>query len=70
MAVPQPSGPLEPHPLMDLKSGYIQRAEHELPLQGAHAPWRMRQNYVLDIATTLRTDLDKYLTGSRARAAV
>jgi cation diffusion facilitator CzcD-associated flavoprotein CzcO len=70
IVVPHPREPLEPHPLMDLQSGYIQRGAHDLPQQGARAPWRMRQNYVLDSATTLRTDLDKYLKGSRAPAAV
>jgi cation diffusion facilitator CzcD-associated flavoprotein CzcO len=65
--VPQPSEPIEPHPLMDLQSGYIQRAADQLPRQGEHAPWRMRQNYLLDAATTLRTDLSKHLTGHRSR---
>jgi monooxygenase len=35
-------------PLMDLSSGYIQRAMGQLPSQGSVAPWRVRQNYVLD----------------------
>jgi hypothetical protein len=61
--VPEPAEPLEPHPLMDLQSGYIQRAADQLPRQGARAPWRMRQNYVLDAATTLRTDLSTCLHG-------
>ena len=64
--VPYPTQPLQPRPLMDLKSGYIERAAHDLPQQGAHAPWHMRQNYVLDATTTLRTDLAKYLKGHRA----
>jgi cation diffusion facilitator CzcD-associated flavoprotein CzcO len=67
IAVPEPRERLEPRPLMDLQSGYIRRAAGELPLQGARAPWRMRQNYVLDVTTTLRTDLGKYLRGSRTR---
>jgi cation diffusion facilitator CzcD-associated flavoprotein CzcO len=65
--VPQPHGDLEPRPLMELQSGYIRRAAAQLPRQSAHAPWRMRQNYVLDAATTMRTDLGKYLTGHRLR---
>lgn len=66
--VPEPRAPLDPQPLMDLQSGYIQRAAHTLPRQGRHAPWRMRQNYVLDVATTMRTDLSKHLRGHRADA--
>jgi cation diffusion facilitator CzcD-associated flavoprotein CzcO len=65
--VPEPNKPLDPQPLMALKSGYIERAAHLMPRQGKRAPWRMRQNYVLDAATTMRTDLNKYLRGARAR---
>ena len=61
--VPEPTEPLEPRPLMDLQSGYIERAAGQLPHQGARAPWRMRQNYILDAATTLRTDLSACLHG-------
>ncbi len=64
--VPQPRQQLDPQPLMDLKSGYIQRSVALLPKQGTRAPWRMRQNYVLDAATTMRTDLRRYLAGHRA----
>ena len=39
---------VERQPLMDLTSGYIQRALGQLPGQGSVAPWRMHQNYVLD----------------------
>ncbi|MBX3159504.1 MAG: NAD(P)/FAD-dependent oxidoreductase [Deltaproteobacteria bacterium] len=35
-------------PLIDLQSGYVQRAADELPRQGAAVPWRLHQNYVLD----------------------
>ena len=36
-------------PLMNFSSGYIQRSLAELPKQGAKAPWRLYQNYVLDL---------------------
>jgi monooxygenase len=62
--VPQPHKELDARPLMDLQSGYIQRGAADLPRQGTRAPWRMRQNYVLDAATTMRTDLGKYLKGT------
>jgi cation diffusion facilitator CzcD-associated flavoprotein CzcO len=37
-------------PLLDLTSGYIQRAANILPQQGTRRPWRHRQNYLLDLA--------------------
>jgi len=36
----------EPH--MALSSGYVQRAQHLLPKQGARVPWRLYQNYPID----------------------
>ena len=35
-------------PLMDLSSGYVQRALDRFPKQGAKNPWRVRQNYFAD----------------------
>jgi cation diffusion facilitator CzcD-associated flavoprotein CzcO len=37
-------------PLIDFTSGYIQRAADILPRQGKRKPWRLHQNYVLDVA--------------------
>jgi monooxygenase len=37
-------------PLLDLTSGYVQRAASILPQQGSRRPWRHRQNYLLDLA--------------------
>ncbi len=36
-------------PLIDLKSGYVQRAVASIPRQGTRAPWRLYQNYVKDL---------------------
>jgi monooxygenase len=36
-------------PLMNLTSGYVQRAADRLPRQGARRPWRMRNNYLTDL---------------------
>jgi hypothetical protein len=44
--VAPPDGPSAP--FVDLTSGYIQRALHQLPRQGARAPWRVYQNYLRD----------------------
>jgi monooxygenase len=38
-------------PFMDLKSGYIQRALSYVPVQGDRAPWRLKQNYLVDLRT-------------------
>ncbi len=67
--VPVPDGPLEARPLLDLASGYIQRAQGELPQQGHRGAWRVRQNYFIDSATTLRRDLHKTLRFTPAKRA-
>jgi monooxygenase len=36
-------------PTLPLTSGYIQRAKNLLPKQGTRKPWRMNQNYALDL---------------------
>ena len=36
-------------PFLNLSSGYIQRAIHTLPRQGDRSPWRLYQNYLMDI---------------------
>jgi monooxygenase len=67
--VPVPDRELRPRPLLDLSSGYIQRSLHEFPQQGDHGPWRVRQNYLIDAATTMRRDLTKTLRFEPAREA-
>jgi hypothetical protein len=38
-------------PLLDLSSGYVLRSADRFPKQGARAPWRVHQNYLMDILT-------------------
>jgi monooxygenase len=38
-----------PAPMMDLRSGYVQRAIDEFPKQGDRAPWKMPHNYLRDV---------------------
>lgn len=45
-------------PFMDLASGYIQRALDGLPRQGDRAPWRLKQNYLVDVREIRRARLD------------
>ncbi|MFI9504358.1 flavin-containing monooxygenase [Nocardia sp. NPDC052566] len=62
--VPQPEGALVEQPLLTLASGYIQRSIADFPRQGDRHPWRIRQNYLLDSATIMRTDLAKTLAAT------
>jgi monooxygenase len=41
---------IKPEPVLDFNSGYVLRALHELPSQGSKAPWRLHQNYVMDLS--------------------
>jgi monooxygenase len=41
-------------PMIDFSSGYVQRAIDKFPKQGSKAPWRLYQNYALDILTLRR----------------
>ena len=38
-------------PSLDFSSGYVQRAIAKMPKQGSKQPWRLYQNYALDIVT-------------------
>jgi monooxygenase len=42
-------GGVETEPLLDFSSGYVQRAVDRFPKQGARKPWKLHQNYVLDM---------------------
>jgi monooxygenase len=42
---------LETEPFLDFSSGYVQRAIDQLPKQGTRTPWKLYQNYALDIVT-------------------
>ena len=46
---PRPGPSVQEAPFMDLSAGYIQRALDRLPKQGDRHPWRLYQNYFLDI---------------------
>jgi monooxygenase len=58
---------VEEMPFLDFSSGYIQRAIDQFPKQGAKAPWRLYQNYALDIISLKRSAIeDDALEFSRA----
>ena len=37
--------------ILDFSSGYVQRSIDQFPKQGSKAPWRLHQNYALDIVS-------------------
>ena len=50
-ATPQRDASVEEAPWLGLTSGYIARARDILPKQGMTRPWRLYQNYALDLVT-------------------
>ncbi len=57
--MPDPAGaPGEAVPILNLQSGYVQRAVGHLPQQGGSSPWTVRQNWFLDSWDNRRADLD------------
>ncbi|HEX8966479.1 MAG TPA: FAD-containing monooxygenase EthA, partial [Chloroflexota bacterium] len=56
--------PLEPpssvarEPLLNLNSGYIRRSLELMPTQGSRLPWRLHQNYLLDVRMLRRGQLE------------
>ncbi|MDX2235905.1 MAG: NAD(P)/FAD-dependent oxidoreductase, partial [Hyphomonadaceae bacterium] len=69
---PRMADPAMPRePWIDFSSGYFQRALDRFPKQGARAPWRLHQNYALDLMD-LRfgsVDTEMSFTAAPARAA-
>ncbi|HSC17925.1 MAG TPA: NAD(P)/FAD-dependent oxidoreductase, partial [Rhizomicrobium sp.] len=51
MCMPRRDPAVEEAPWLNLTSGYIRRVEHMLPRQGRKAPWKLYQNYALDMLT-------------------
>ena len=45
-------------PFLSFSSGYVQRAVALFPKQGTKAPWKLHQNYVLDILTLRHARMD------------
>jgi monooxygenase len=46
----RPESGIVEEPAINLSSGYIQRASGILPKQGSQKPWKLYQNYALDLA--------------------
>jgi hypothetical protein len=49
-ATPRNTDPtITEEPWLDFSSGYVQRAIAAFPKQGSRAPWKLHQNYALDL---------------------
>ena len=49
---------LDSRPLLDFDAGYVKRAGSVLPKQGAKSPWKVYQNYLLDLLSLKVSDVD------------
>ncbi|MBE7942467.1 MULTISPECIES: alpha/beta hydrolase fold domain-containing protein [Ramlibacter] len=57
-AVPRAAPGVAQQPFLDFSSGYVVRALDRLPKQGDRKPWRLYQNYLLDLLTLRYSRLD------------
>ncbi|MEO7109236.1 MAG: NAD(P)/FAD-dependent oxidoreductase [Polyangiaceae bacterium] len=68
--VPKLDGSMDAVPILDLKSGYVERAAHRFPKQGTRAPWYLPQNYVFDRITMKLGRIDDGVLRFSTRATV
>jgi cation diffusion facilitator CzcD-associated flavoprotein CzcO len=59
--VPRAEPSMERHPVIEFSSGYVKRADGLLPMQGNRHPWRVRQNYLKDLAAMIFSPIDEAL---------
>lgn len=70
VVVPAPDAAVAAAPFLDFSSGYVQRGLPHLPQQGQRRPWRLFQNYLLDMLMIRHGRLaDGVLQFGRAGAA-
>jgi monooxygenase len=66
-----PGAGVDELPFMDFTPGYFQRSMHLLPKSGSKAPWRLKQNYLLDLRLIRQGKVDEEsLHFSKHRASV
>ena len=53
-----PGNSVDERPFMDFTPGYVLRALDNLPKAGSRAPWRLKQNYLLDLRLIRRGKVD------------
>jgi len=67
VCAPEVSDPgLGEEPLLDFTSGYVLRSLAELPKQGSKEPWKLRQNYPLDLRSLRHGPVDDQMRFGRA----
>jgi hypothetical protein len=54
----EPDASVPREPMIDLKSGYVMRSIDKFPKQGNRQPWRLHQNYAMDIRMLRRGEID------------
>jgi cation diffusion facilitator CzcD-associated flavoprotein CzcO len=68
-----PDASVHEMPFLDFSSGYVQRAHDRFPKQGSKRPWKLDQNYVLDILSLRFGDVDdgtmEFDGGTKRRAS-
>ena len=71
VCTPRSDPSVQPEPILDFSSGYVQRGLPLLPKQGDRKPWRLDQNYLLDVITLRFKAIDDGALefGRAARAA-
>ncbi len=64
---------VQAEPFLSFTSGYVRRALHMMPLQGSKAPWKVHQNYALDMMALrfgrVEDGVMRFHARGRARAA-
>ncbi len=58
IAVPRRDAEVKEEPWLSFSSGYVQRALDHLPKQGDRKPWKLNQNYALDMMVLRYSRLD------------
>ena len=61
VCVARPPAGLARRPIMELSSGYVERAASVLPGQGDRQPWRVPQHYLRDAAAMILRPIDEGL---------
>ena len=61
VCVARPPADLERRSIMELTSGYVERASSVLPAQGNRQPWRVPQHYLRDAAAMTLRPIDEGL---------
>ena len=64
---------MELQPWLDFSSGYVRRAMDRFPKQGTRAPWKLHQNYAMDLMSLRYAKLEdgvmRFSNPERVKAA-